>query len=66
MKLTSQNTHFDGHLPDNRVPVTIQSTQQLFGILSDSIYSNKILTYMTKNKILSILKSILNKHITCF
>ena len=43
MKLTSQNTHFDGHLPDNRVPVTIQSTQQLFGILSDSIYSNKIL-----------------------
>ena len=47
MKLTSQNTHFDGHLPDNRVPVTIQSTQQLFGILSDSIYSNKILAVIT-------------------
>ena len=43
MKLTTDNTHFDGHLPENRVPVTIQSTQQLFGILSDSIYSNKIL-----------------------
>lgn len=43
MKLTADNTQFEGCLPENRVPVTIQSTQQLFGILSDSIYSNKIL-----------------------
>lgn len=43
MIITQANSDFAGQLPENRISVSIESTPELFRMLSDSIYSNKIL-----------------------
>jgi hypothetical protein len=43
MKLTVDNNNFEGNLPDNRIAMTIKSSAEMFSLLSDTIYQDKIL-----------------------